>query len=129
MVVEAPQRVGQLETYRLLEAAEALLVPGSDDPAYVPSKLAPYLLTRKPILGLFHAASPAHQLSGAHSATRFLRFEDTGAAALARLQEAISEQWFRTPLPPRAADVHLGVLEAREMTARLCAIFEQVARP
>ena len=58
MVIEEPQRVGQLETYRLLEAAEALIVPGSDDPAYVPSKLAPYLLTRKPILGLFHCGKP-----------------------------------------------------------------------
>src|SRR5262249_21414777 len=106
---------------------EALVVPGSDDPAYVPSKLAPYLLTRKPILGLFHAASPAHQLERAHGATRFVAFEDTGVAGLARLQEAITKTWFGTPLPPRATDVDLGALEAHEMTARLCAIFERVA--
>jgi hypothetical protein len=127
MVVEQPERIGQMETYRLFEAAEALIVPGSDDPAYVPSKLAPYLLTGKPILGLFHAASPAHQVAGVHAATRFLSFRETGAAALARLREQIGALWFGRPLPARAVDVDLGALEAAEMTARLCAIFDRVA--
>ena len=38
---------------------DALFMPGSDDPAYTASKIYPYLLTRKPLLAIFNAESPA----------------------------------------------------------------------
>jgi hypothetical protein len=58
-VVETTDRISYFHTLSTLLQASALFVPGSDDPAYTASKLYPYLLTEKPLLALFHSASPA----------------------------------------------------------------------
>jgi hypothetical protein len=38
--------------------AHALLLVGSTEPHYTPSKVFPALLTGRPIVGIYHAASP-----------------------------------------------------------------------
>ncbi len=57
MVEEHPARIPYSETLRCLLDADALIVPGSDDPAYTASKIYPYLLAGKPILAVFHEDS------------------------------------------------------------------------
>jgi hypothetical protein len=42
-----------------LQKADALFIPGSDDPKYTASKIYPYLLTEKPILAIFNEKSNA----------------------------------------------------------------------
>jgi hypothetical protein len=54
-VTEIPHRLGHLESLSLLLQADALLLLGSSDRAYSPSKLYPYYLSGKPILSVvFH---------------------------------------------------------------------------
>lgn len=128
LVVEHPRRAGLLETYRLLDAAEAIVVPGSDDPAYVASRLAPCLLTGRPLLAALHAASPAHAMADVHAATRFIRFEPGATDARLRLREAMRARWFGSPLPPPDRAPRLGVLEAGESAAQACALFDRAVR-
>ncbi|WP_261382285.1 glycosyltransferase [Mucilaginibacter achroorhodeus] len=61
-VVEITDRVGYYEALAALDNADALFVPGSDDPAYVASKLLPFLFARKPLLAIFNSNSPAIEL-------------------------------------------------------------------
>lgn len=61
-VTEITGRVGFYSTINTLLAADALFIPGSDDPQYTPSKIYPYLLAQKPLLAIFHPASPALQV-------------------------------------------------------------------
>jgi Glycosyl transferase 4-like domain len=56
-VQESPYRVSYFEALQLLLEADFLLVPGSDDPQYTASKIYPYIMAEKPLLGVFHAAS------------------------------------------------------------------------
>jgi len=58
-VVEVTNRIGYYQTLATLQQADALFIPGSDDPAYTASKLYPYLLANKPLLGIFNPDSPA----------------------------------------------------------------------
>ncbi len=58
-VVEYTDRISYYHTLNVLQHADALFVPGSDDPAYTASKIYPYMLTGKPLLALFHINSPA----------------------------------------------------------------------
>ncbi|AMR31814.1 hypothetical protein A0256_10475 [Mucilaginibacter sp. PAMC 26640] len=58
-VVELTDRVSYYHTLNILQQADALFIPGSDDPKYTASKLYPYLLTKKPLLAIFHPDSPA----------------------------------------------------------------------
>jgi glycosyltransferase involved in cell wall biosynthesis len=51
-VTEIPYRLGYLESLSLLLQSDALLLLGSSDRAYSPSKLYPYFLSGKPILSV-----------------------------------------------------------------------------
>jgi hypothetical protein len=57
IVRESPDRISYTLTLWCLRNAHALIVPGSDDPAYTASKIYPYLLARRPMLAVFHRDS------------------------------------------------------------------------
>lgn len=125
LVVEHPERVGVLDAYRLLDAAEAIVVPGSDDPAYVASRLAPGLLTGRPLLAAFHRDSPAQRLAAMHGATCFIAFDPGAADGSARLRDAMLARWFAAPLPEAEAAPALGVLEAARSAEVLCGFLQR----
>ncbi|HEY9003244.1 MAG TPA: glycosyltransferase [Mucilaginibacter sp.] len=58
-VVEITDRISYYQTLITLNQADALFIPGSDDPKYTASKIYPYLLTGKPLLTIFNSESPA----------------------------------------------------------------------
>lgn len=59
MVIEITDRVSYYHALSTLLQAEALFIPGSEDPKYTASKIYPYLLTRKPLLAIFNKKSNA----------------------------------------------------------------------
>jgi glycosyltransferase involved in cell wall biosynthesis len=58
-VVEITDRISYFHTLATLQQADALFIPGSDDPKYTASKIYPYLLTKRPLLTIFNSNSPA----------------------------------------------------------------------
>ena len=76
-VVEIPHRVGYLEAIRLQQESDALLLLGSSDLAYSPSKAYVYYLTGRPILGLVFRDSVMERL-----------LDELGCAAMVRFREA-----------------------------------------
>jgi hypothetical protein len=62
IVMEHPDRIPYSETLRCLLDADALVVPGSDDPGYTASKIYPYLLAEKPLMAVFHERSSVVEL-------------------------------------------------------------------
>ena len=62
LVRESPDRIHYSRTLACLRAADALIVPGSDDPAYTASKSYPYLLAGRPLLAVFHERSSGTDL-------------------------------------------------------------------
>ncbi|HEV8073859.1 MAG TPA: glycosyltransferase [Opitutaceae bacterium] len=59
LVIEQPTRIGYPESLKSMLAADALLLLGSDDPGYTPSKIAPYFLADRPVLAFVSAGSAA----------------------------------------------------------------------
>jgi hypothetical protein len=57
IVTEHTDRIPYSETLRCLLDADALVVPGSNDPGYTASKIYPYLLAGKPLLTVFQEKS------------------------------------------------------------------------
>ena len=57
LVEETPDRISYEQALWSLKEADALIVPGSDDPAYTASKIYPYLLAGRPMLAIFHEES------------------------------------------------------------------------
>jgi Glycosyl transferase 4-like domain len=91
-VLERPDRLGYSDMLRALLRSDALVVFGSDDPAYTASKIYPYLLAGKPLLAIFHENSSVVRLMReARGGTCVTFNERTSEEELAR---AIGEVWF-----------------------------------
>jgi len=58
-VAEITNRISFYHTLVTLKQADALFIPGSDDPKYTASKIYPYLFTHKPLLSIFNSKSGA----------------------------------------------------------------------
>lgn len=57
LVTEITNRVPYFTALKLLKDADLLFIPGSTDKSYTASKLYPYILSRKPIIAIFHKNS------------------------------------------------------------------------
>jgi glycosyltransferase involved in cell wall biosynthesis len=128
-VREMPQRVGYLEALRLMRGAEALLVPGSDDPDYSPSKLVTCASSGRPVLGVLHARSPAHAMAPALAGAVLVPFSrEAGEGAVV---DELMRRWFEADLGALASGSTRAVpgFEAAQMTARIAAILDAVAAP
>ena len=98
VVEESPDRIDYTRALWCLRSADALVVPGSDDPAYTASKIYPYLLARRPMLALFHQRSTVVELVERVSGAVCVSFADGEAPA--EIAGRIAAQW----LEPRAYD-------------------------
>jgi len=58
-VIELTDRISFYHTLATLQDADALFIPGSDDPGYSASKIYTYILSGKPLLTIFNSKSPA----------------------------------------------------------------------
>ena len=97
VVIEHPDRIPYSETLRCLLDADALIVPGSNDPAYTASKIYPYLLAGKPMLAVFHEQSSVVSLMrsvGGGVVVAFKTEEEGGGIEL--IAERISVSWLQS---------------------------------
>ncbi len=92
IVVEHSDRIPYSQTLRCLLDADALIVPGSDDPGYTASKIYPYLLARKPMLAIFHEQSSVVDLARAVGGTVCIAMNDGETER--SLAEKIRLAWF-----------------------------------
>lgn len=126
VVEEHPGRIPYSQTLRCLLDADALIVPGSDDPGYTASKIYPYLLAGKPLLAVFHEQSSVVSLMRTVGGGVCVPFQtDEPAQALShRLvkQWLESGAWQRSvPLDRTAFAPHTAGAQA----AVLCRFFER----
>lgn len=101
LVHEKPQRVGYIDSLRIMLEADLTLLLGSDDPAYSPSKVYPTLLAGKPTIAVAPANSVLErkvaELGGAHLTT-FTTDAASHAAAIQSLANRLRE-FARNPGP------------------------------
>lgn len=144
LVTEVPHRLGHLECLRLQHEADVLLLPGSSDTAYSPSKTYPYFLSGRPILGLVFRDSVLERLlrdlGGAWIAA-FSEREDRAAclcrtadrpvphgrqATQASLHQAFDlalDGRLAAALPPRQEASFRALFLAESLTGEQCRLF------
>jgi len=146
IVTETTDRLPYFEALQCLLDADALIVPGSDDPGYTASKIYPYILARKPLLAIFHEQSSVVDVLRKTKAGTVIPFRsgETPEAISARI---LASNWLRfLPLPPVGRGTKgegfgsaissppftdwlaFEPYTARSMTQKLCAIFDEVVR-
>lgn len=127
-VREIPQRVPYLSALGVLVRSTCLLLIGSDEPHYTASKIYPALMSGRPFLSLFHAASSAHNILVAAGGGKAHAFSDL--ESLVSLESAISESMRQLALQPHSVgtpessayhDYH-----AHNIAARFARIFDSI---
>jgi hypothetical protein len=123
-VTEITDRISFYHTLVTLQHADALFIPGSDDPKYTASKLYPYLSSRKPILAIFNDDSPALKTLMDCGAEHAYGYNE---ASLNFYVESFLEQLIAAKLTTPVYDQRaLAEFDAVNMTSRQCEIFDQV---
>ncbi len=130
LVEEVPHRLGHLECIRLQSEADVLLLPGSSDLAYSPSKTYPYYLSGNPVLALVFRGSVLERLVDELGGAWVVRFDEAAAkseahAALHRFFDAAVTGRAAELLAPRNDATFAREYFAEELTRRQCALFER----
>jgi hypothetical protein len=128
IVEEQTDRLPFLATARLLMDADALLVFGSDDPSYMPSKIFPYIMARKPLLAVVHEQSPVTEVVRKTQAGTLVTFG--GKSTVRETAERIEREWFeRLPTTPATDWKEFEQYTAHSMTVSLCSLFAEAISP
>ncbi|MGI4751810.1 MAG: glycosyltransferase [Janthinobacterium lividum] len=128
-VTEITDRIGFYSTINTLLAADALLIPGSDDPEYTASKMYPYLLAEKPLLAIFHQKSSAAKLiSQCAPQSTVVMFPDNELIAKNKIRNTLNlwANFFTTKNPVDRKNFQQYT--AKQMTGKQVAIFEAVIK-
>ena len=121
-VHEWTERIPYFETLRLLLDADFLLVPGSDDPNYTASKIYPYILAEKPLLGIFHPSSSVCDVLLKTRAGLVFPLDASAQQLYIAWGDLMEESSAKPETDWRAFEPYM----AREMTRRQCDLFERV---
>ena len=125
LVHELPLRIPYFQGLRCLLEADALIVPGSDDPTYSASKIYPYILANRPLLAVFHERSGVTDVIRDTRAGVLVPFKSSDSVNSVAL--AIHDAWFRykTPPAPNTDWSRFSPYAAREMTRQQCVRFDK----
>jgi hypothetical protein len=129
-VDEIPHRIGFLDSLRLQMDADVLLLPGSSDPAYSPSKVYLYYLAGPPILGLVFKDSVMEHLLLELSCATVVSFQewekkDDAQAGIQAFFDLALAGFPPGSLPVRNDSYFNAHYLARELTGEQCRLFER----
>jgi hypothetical protein len=125
-VVETTGRVGYYHALATLQKADALFIPGSDDPKYTASKIYPYLLLNKPLLAVFNqASSAARVLKESTLHAHVLTFDDTTSSQLESNAFNVLNLWAAGDLVPAGLTEIFDNYSAELQTAFQAELFNQ----
>lgn len=142
IVEEISDRQPYFDALQCLSDADALIAFGSDDPGYTASKIYPNILAKKPLLAIFHEQSSVVEVLNKTKAGTVVSFKtgESHESIAARIKSSgWLDQWNKNggqktevggqkPLveAPATDWEAFAPYTAREMTRKLCAVFDQV---
>jgi len=91
VVSEYPERVQYLTAIKYQQESSGLLLIGTTDKSYTPSKLYPYLLSQKPILAFLHEESPAVTIFKSISDQMLFIFNEISKSEVDKMSEYLSD--------------------------------------
>ncbi len=130
LVQEQTERVPYLQGLALLRDSAAVLIIGSDDPAYSASKVYPCILSGRPLLAILHESSLAGEVIRRCRAGEVVGFasSEVGDDLAERTRQAVLRLLELPAGATPATDWQaFAPYTAREMTRRQCAVFDQTA--
>jgi hypothetical protein len=125
MVVEITDRITYYQTLATLQKADALFIPGSDDPSYTASKIYPYLLTKRPLLAVFHSESPALKVLKEYGAAYTCDY-DTSDNIEALINDFFRQLSSNSISEQKYNSCAIDKYSAENLTRQQCLLFDEV---
>jgi len=127
-VIEITDRISYYHTLLTLHQADALFIPGSDDPKYTASKIYPYLLAQKPLLAIFNRNSNAVAILNECSANATILTFGEESNNLAGTLYKILEDWANNLFKPIALSKKIEKYSAEKLTGKQTELFNQAIK-
>ncbi|RYG54461.1 MAG: hypothetical protein EOO01_01510 [Chitinophagaceae bacterium] len=125
-VTEMTDRIAFYQTLNTLCNADALFIPGSDDPQYTASKIYPYVLAQKPLLAIFHPASSVVSFLEKCKCGAVVRLGDEEDESVRKIQHffqrLLDGSFARVVADPKVLDD----FSALAMTKKQVGVFDQI---
>ena len=127
-VVEITGRISYYHTLLTLQQADALLIPGSDDPKYTASKIFPYLLMQKPLLAIFNEKSNAVSVINECTANAIVLTFNEAPAALTGALNNVFENWANGLFTPVKVLKCFEQYSAKNLTSKQAELFNNAIK-
>ncbi|HTQ30167.1 MAG TPA: glycosyltransferase [Opitutaceae bacterium] len=124
LVIEQPARIGYFESLKTMRAADALLLLGSNDPGYAPSKIAAYFLADRPMIAVVSAGGAAAARLAELRCACVVSPPAAGLRELRRFLTALATVPARLQIGSRNQTLFDAQFSARAGTRRLCELFD-----
>jgi hypothetical protein len=125
VVTEHPHRMAYLDVLKSLTNASGVLIVGSTEPHYTPSKVYQAVQSRRPVLALLHEASTAVTVLEQSRAGHVVRLSERSLPDPASIADAL-EAFTAAPYDPQTVD--WGAFEAysaRESARHMAAALDE----
>ena len=126
-VAEHPARIDYLDALQVALDSDALLLIGSDAPHYTASKIFPSILSRRPILAVFHRSSSVVRILSDTRAGAVVCFDEENPPST-QIETIYGHLASMVAAPLREPATDWSALEqysARAMTARLARVLDR----
>ena len=133
LVTETPGRLDYFDALRAFRDADALLLLGTSEAHYTPSRIFAALNSNRPLLALYHADSPVTDLLrrfGGPPSVRLITYDDVRPArsCVEELCTALGDLARQPAFDPRAVDRRvLSDSSAAMLAGRLAGVFQRVS--
>jgi hypothetical protein len=122
-VVEITGRIPYYHTLLTLQQADALFIPGSDDPQYTASKIYPYLLIKKKMLAIFNKDSSAIKILEEYDVKHVYSYDHITETDINSFFSSLST----ANLKPIAYNAEaINKYSARQMALKQCRFFNKI---
>ncbi len=125
-VTEETGRISFYQGLNILQAANGLVILGSDDEAYTASKIYPYIQASKPLLGFFNPKSSASQIIQQCTAGTVISLNIPQEEAIENTFQYMLSLLKNPDLKPHTDWEKFKQYDAKRMTQKQCALFEKV---
>ena len=132
VIDEIPARIDYFDALDVLVRSDAVLLLGSSERHYTASKLYPAILSRRPLVAMYHNESSVVAILGRAArppSVRLITYDDSNRAE-SRVEAVYAELKSMLDAPIYdPADVRQSVLEeysARSMAGRLASLFDDL---
>jgi hypothetical protein len=127
-VVEIVDRISYYHSLVTLQQADALFIPGSDDPQYTASKIYPYLLIQKPLLAIFNKSSNAVEiLNKCTENSTILTFNGEQMDVTGTIYQLL-DQWANGIFCPVKLLEGFEEFSAKDLTGKQVELFDQAVK-